>query len=251
VKLLTEDDDFWKVVVAAKYGVSVFGNVRLVAEDYRNCGSGWWRDICRVDGSSGWFAQAACKKVGNGGTTKFWKDVWLGNQSLQSRFPRLFSISSQKEGLVSTMGRWDGGVWRWELLWRQNFFVWEEVIFNDLLNILIGVSISLEDDRWVWNPGLEESFSVKATYVYLDHLLNTHTPIYSLLSFTFKFIWKCGVPSKVSAFAWQVLLDKVPTRDNLRRRGVVGVEGSSCPFCQEGPETVSHLFLHCRIMAAI
>jgi hypothetical protein len=59
------------------------------------------------------------------------------------------------------------------------------------------------------------------------------------------------VPSKVNSFAWQVLLDRVPTRDNLRRRGVVGVEGSSCPFCQEATETVSHLFLHCRITVAI
>jgi hypothetical protein len=250
-KLLTEDNDLWKKVVAAKYGANVFGKVKLDADEYRSFGSGWWRDICRVDDGLGWFAQVASKKVGNGRNTSFWKEVWLGESSLASRFPRLFGISNQSEAVVSEVGRWENGVWRWRLEWRRRFFVWEEELYQDLLDVLALATISFVDDRWVWNPGLEEGFSVKSTYVFLDHTINIRSPLSSLLSFAFNFIWKSGVPSKVCALAWQVLLDRAPTRDNLRRRGVVSMEGALCPLCNEEVETACHLFLHCRKTAMI
>jgi hypothetical protein len=74
-KLLVEDDDLWKKVVVAKYRVSIMSNARLNVESLPPGASVWWRDICRVDSGDGWFAQLAIKKVGNGNTTKFWKDV--------------------------------------------------------------------------------------------------------------------------------------------------------------------------------
>jgi hypothetical protein len=117
-----------------------------------------------------------------------------------------------------------------------------------LLNLVI---ITNTEDNWIWNPGGEEGFSLKSTYVFLDHTLNLYQQLPSLLSFAFKFIWKCGVPSKVSAFAWQLLLERLPTRDNLRRRGVVSVEGVSCPLCLAEIESATNLFLHCRFAAGI
>jgi hypothetical protein len=105
------------------------------------------------------------------------------------------------------------------------------------MGVLARINISTVDDSWVWNLGLEDGILVKSTYVFLDHFLRTHDPISSLPSFAFKFIWKSGVPSKISAFSWQLLLDKIPTHDNLRRRGVL--------FCQEEVEMMCHLFLHC------
>jgi hypothetical protein len=127
--------------------------------------------------------------------------------------------------------------------------VWEEVLRDDLLELLASINMSLEDDIWVYKRGLEGVFSVKSTHVFLDNLLNMQEPLPYLLTFALKFIWKSGVPSKVSAFSWQLLLDRVPTRDNLRRRGVINVENSLCPLCLEEVEMACHLFLHCRIAA--
>jgi hypothetical protein len=81
-KLLREDDEIWKKVIMAKYGRNVVGEVRLDVGGGRNSDSPWWRDICRIDVGSGWFNQAAKKILGNGNTTDFWTDVWLGDQSL-------------------------------------------------------------------------------------------------------------------------------------------------------------------------
>lgn len=35
--------------------------------------------------------------VGNGNRVHFWSDSWAGNLSIKSLFPRLFSLSSEKE----------------------------------------------------------------------------------------------------------------------------------------------------------
>jgi hypothetical protein len=151
-----------------------------------------------LDKGVGWFSLADIKKVGRGNITGFWSNVWIGGISLQSRFPRLFGISTQQEKLVCEVGRWENGVWRWELEWRRNFFVWEEELFLELMEVLAHVTITMVDDRWVWNPGLEDGFSVKSTYEFLDHTLSGGVHRNSLEAFVFKFIWKNGVPSKVS-----------------------------------------------------
>jgi hypothetical protein len=241
----------WKNVISARYGNNALGNVGLGGDVYRATSSVWWRDLCRIDSDHGWFSQAVTKKVGNGNLTKFWKEVWIGETSFEYRFPRLFGIYTQQDALVGDMGVWNGELWEWRLEWRRRFFVWEETLRDELEDLLASTNMSRVDDTWVWKPGLNGIVSVKSTYVFLDHLLNNYEPLSSLLSFAFKFIWKSGVPSKVCAFSWQLLLDRVPTRDNLHRRGVLNVANTLCPLCLEEVETACHLFLHCRFVAGI
>jgi hypothetical protein len=126
-KLLTGGDEVWKRVVVAKYGVGVVGNINLDVEPLRHDTSTWWQNICRLEVGTRWFNQAVGKIVGNGRTIRFWKDVWVVGQSLEERFPHLFGISTQQEAMLSEVGWWENGVWSWGLLWRRNFFVWEEI----------------------------------------------------------------------------------------------------------------------------
>jgi hypothetical protein len=109
-KLLVDGDELWKKVIVAKYGGNAIGCANLEIENNRAYASGWWRGICCLDREGGWFSNAALKILGNGRTIKFWQDVWVGDQSLVSRFPRLYGISTQKDGLVSEMGSMVNGV---------------------------------------------------------------------------------------------------------------------------------------------
>jgi hypothetical protein len=201
-------------VIVAKYGVGAVGNIRLEVEDFQTRASVWCCDVCRLDRGIGWFSHLAVKKMGNGNKIKFWKDVWIGDQSLEVRFPRLFGIFVQQDETVGNIGRWEHGGWRWGLMWRRHF-VWEEAIFQQLLDLVSRVIIKEEEDKWIWNPARDEGFSVKSMYVFLDSILLTQNPRNSMESFAFKYIWKSDVPSKVSALSWQVLLDRVSTRANL------------------------------------
>jgi hypothetical protein len=246
-----ESDEMWKRVVRAKYGDEAVGNVSLSVANFRYGVSGWWRDICIIDDGVGWFRQVAIKKLGNGGSIRFWKDVWAANQSLESLFPRLFGISVQQEALVCDMGSWENGVWSWELLWRRDFFVWEEALVHELLTIIELKNLSTNEDRWEWSPAINDGFSVKSAYVFLDTTLSNHVQRNDMESFAFRYIWKSGAPSKVGAMAWQLLLDRVPTKDNLYHRGVLHQDETVCSVCAEEIETTTHLFLHCGFAASV
>jgi hypothetical protein len=250
-KLLVEGNEVWRRVVVARYGSDVVGNLNLAVDALRNGTSGWWRDLCRLDVDGGWLKHVVEKRLGNGSTIRFWKDVWVAGQSLQELFPRLFGISTQKEAMISDVGWWDNGVWRWGLMWRRNFFVWEENLLVELLNVVSQVTLSEVEDRWVWIPGGENNFSVKSLYVYLESNLMNHVPRSPMEAFAFKYIWKSGAPSKVCAMAWQLFLDRIPTREILSVRGVILPADACCPFCVNVIESSVHIFLHCRIAAAI
>jgi hypothetical protein len=114
--------------------------------------------------------------------------VWLGEQSLENRFPRLFGISLHKESMVCEVGRWENGVWMWVLEWWRHLFVWEEELFQELLEVLARVVIIDANDRWIWKAGNEGVHTVKSTYVFLDHMFNTRVPRSTLDLFAFKFI---------------------------------------------------------------
>lgn len=114
----------------------------------RGCSS-WWKDLCKLDSGVRWLEQVAVKKMGCGNTIKVWKDVWVGNQSLEHRFPRLFSMSVQQDKLVWEVGSRINGIWRWDIRWRRNFFVWEEDLFHELQEIINNVVITEAEDIYL------------------------------------------------------------------------------------------------------
>jgi hypothetical protein len=250
-KLLMEGDEVWKNVVVAKYGDEVLGNVALEVRPGATLYSTWWKDLCRLDSGVGWLNQVAKKKLGCGNSTKFWEDVWVGGQALNQRFPRLCSVSIQQDNLIQDMGSWVNGVWRWDLRWRRRFFVWEESLVQELEHSINQVVLTESVDKWVWAPNVEEGFSVKSLYVTLERILLPQNNLTHFECFAFNSIWKSAVPSKVSALAWQLFLDRIPTKSNLCRRGIIRVGEDKCSVCGVGTETARHLFLHCPFTANV
>jgi hypothetical protein len=82
------------------------------------------------------------------------------------------------------------------------------------------LTLSEEEDEWKW--GLEEdgSFSVKSSYLFLDKLFMPESSLSEEDLRVFSLIWKSPAPSKVLAFSWKLLRDRLPTRNNLALRGV-------------------------------
>ena len=60
--------------------------------------------------------------VGDGNSILFWHDKWCETGILKCIFPRLFSLSSQKDSLIYQMGEWNGKLWNWNLQWRRPLF---------------------------------------------------------------------------------------------------------------------------------
>jgi hypothetical protein len=90
-------------------------------------------------------------------------------------------------------------------------------------------------DRWVWKPNEEDGFSVKTAF---DSLMGFHIENHcsNFELKTFSSLWDSPAPSKVVAFSWQLLHDHLPTKDNLRVRGVIQhVADSYCVWCNNIP----------------
>jgi hypothetical protein len=200
-KLLTNGDEVWKRIIVSKYGENVMGSTTLEPIGGGFICSSWWKDLCRLDEGVGWFTHVVRKKLGRGNTINFWKDIWVGGTSLEIRFPRLFTISVQHDTMIHNMGRWEGGVWRWELLWRRRFFAWEEPLFRELEAVINDVVMADVEDRWEWVPNVDEGFTVKSLFVHLQGMLLPQTLISQSAKFAFKNVWRSAAPSKVSAFA--------------------------------------------------
>lgn len=65
-------------------------------------------------------------------------------------------------------------------------------------------------------------------------------------------LWKSSAPSKVVAFSWLAIIDRIPTRSNLdRRHALAPGEPRECALCGHGEETTAHLLVHCDVVVMI
>jgi len=81
------------------------------------------KEVWSLEGWKNKFEDNFTWEVGNGREIRLREDKWVGNTTLKDSFPRLFSISSNKESSL-----WQGGVrsenskWSWKIEWRRNLF---------------------------------------------------------------------------------------------------------------------------------
>jgi len=117
---------------------------------------------------------------------------------------------------------------------------------------LEGMIWSVVVDRWKW--GLEESgyFSVSSSYRKLVGIVLREEVWNEAEKRVFVKIWKSPAPSKVVAFSWKLLYDRIPTRVNLAIRNVLPTDAPRhCAFCERFDESSSHLFLHCDVAMGV
>jgi hypothetical protein len=152
-RLLQPRMPLWKKVLVAKYGRHILHHVDWSDYGVPSSSSYWWKDICALDSvvvSNNWLVEALTRVVGNGRSTYFWLSRWLGDAPLAVVFPRLFSLSMHKEGMVHDFFKREGDLWNWDFRWRRDLFQWELDLVASLRDRLKLVSLSSEVDVWMW-----------------------------------------------------------------------------------------------------
>ncbi|GAU32090.1 hypothetical protein TSUD_152950 [Trifolium subterraneum] len=215
-RLLVEHDSLWKHVLEAKYGGVGRLNLSLPR---RNKFSLWWKDLAGLGVTNGVEDDLTqlifSKNLGCGGSTRFWLDRWVGMTPLCDTFS------------------------------RRNFFTWEYELFNHLMEVIMPVPITKEDDSWSFIDG--GMFTVRYMYFYLYKKLFPPSPLLLGSVGVFTRIWESWAPLKVMVFSWQALLGRLPTRRNLARRRVIIDDGEAvgCVWCGGASESENHLFSTC------
>ncbi|GKV08944.1 hypothetical protein SLEP1_g20513 [Rubroshorea leprosula] len=83
-------------------------------------------------------------------------------------------------------------------------------------------------------------YTAKKAYIFLDDSNPCLDDNYC------KLIWNQYVPPKVNVLIWRLLLNHLPSKENLILRGVDDLSNTNCVFCSAQTEDVNHLFTKCR-----
>ncbi|CAJ2635808.1 unnamed protein product [Trifolium pratense] len=216
LEILHDRDAIWYNLLSFKYGeVHKFFCAEYIVTNRTN--SVWWRDLVKIGIGSGALIGllngVVRKKLGNGHNTSFWHDKWIGVIPLKNVYPRLFSVSVDKDSSVAESGRLDldGDRWIWHWCWRRQLFNWEEALADELKDTLDGVGPTKEgNDKRVWKLNTIEGFSVSSCYQYIISILSDH-PIDLILKKALLKVWKTDVPTKAQVMAWRLLQGRLAT----------------------------------------
>lgn len=104
------------------------------------------------------------------------------------------------------------------------------MLLGELLQILRNVKPNIQEDHFVWwrhNHG----FLVKNCYKRILEFSNLGNLLDPLKTNAFECLWKSEVSSKILIFGWSLILNKLSTRKELTKRGIMnGVHNVVCPF---------------------
>ncbi|GKC79663.1 RNA-directed DNA polymerase, eukaryota, partial [Tanacetum coccineum] len=179
------------------------------------------------------------KRIGDGSSTRFWYDPWASVQPLRIMFPRIFALEMDKDSTVgSKLGPFLVDV-SFRRLVRDGV---ERQQWSELCAILEPVILSSSKDRWICDLNGDGMFRVKEVRSLLDNIFLPSADVPTR--------WVKFVPIKINIFAWRARLDRLPTRSNLVRRGVVMVS-VLCPMCGTVTEDIFHVLFRCDMAVFI
>ncbi|GJT13007.1 RNA-directed DNA polymerase, eukaryota, reverse transcriptase zinc-binding domain protein [Tanacetum coccineum] len=212
------------------------------------------------------------RKTGNGLTTKFWLDSWIGGPPICNSFPRLFRLERNTNCLVhdrvpqptanrplsaaSVPGgshRLNPSASRPQLIHNCPLpmglcFTWdwirplcsaaEQQELQELCSLIS--KLCLSNDQYIWKCTISDDrrFTVKSMRTYINILLHPLEPQ--------PFKWNKILPIKINISSWRIFHKRLPTRCSLDRRGI-DLNSTHCSACGEYIETEEHLFNSCRI----
>ena len=170
--------------------------------------------------------------IGNGESTRFWEDTWLGNKPLSSQYPSLYNIIQRKDvSVASVMTQAPPlNISFRRALTSNRWNRWSHLVIR-----LMEVHLNDNHDEFRWGLTTSGKFMVKS--LYLDYMSDDTT-------FPHKYIWKMKVPLKIKIFMWFLYRKVILTKDNLAKRNWNGCK-KYC-FCDQD-ETIQHLFILCPL----
>ncbi|GJS01206.1 RNA-directed DNA polymerase, eukaryota [Tanacetum coccineum] len=229
-RFLSQDNSLWYQVISTIHGS---GSSPLAAAYPSN-----WSTIIKEFNSlkeQGVDIFSHCKiRIGNGQSTRFWKDRWIDDHSLLGKFPRLYALETNKD--ISVADKLHPSL---SFSWRRSVRGGiESQQFNHLSSLLDSVSLSNSEDRWVCDLSGDGVFRVKDVRNLLDEFFLPKSNVPTR--------WVKFIPNKVNIFAWKLFLNRLPTRSNLAKRKV-SIDTDVCPVCDSAQEEVAHVFFCCSL----
>jgi hypothetical protein len=162
--------------------------------------------------------------VGDGDSTSFWHDHWVGDAPLAATFPALFShFAGRKETVREVMTT---GLQRL-LQPRLTARATEEL--QEITCIL--QSVNLGDSPDLRLCGMENNDHKLATgLIYKASVRGDQKAPF------FAFVWNNFAPPRVKFFAWLLVQNRIQCKTNLRKKNIL--DDDTCELCNNGSDWV-------------
>ncbi|KAJ9567662.1 hypothetical protein OSB04_003628 [Centaurea solstitialis] len=125
--------------------------------------------------------------------------------------------------------------WSWRRLLRTGR---EERDLVEIRKLCEKAALEDGDERWVWTLDRKGLYTVGSLRSAVDDMSLKRSGVLTK--------WNKAVPTKVRIHNWRVSLDRLPTKQNLLKRGVV-LDNALCPLSKSEPETRDHVFAACWV----
>lgn len=170
--------------------------------------------------------------IGNGQTTKLWKDSWISLDANVKPFGpnKEESMDLMVSDLLTT-----------DLQWNR---VRIKEILPELLEKILCIqpSRSGAEDIVIWQPLPSGIYSTRSGYYSAftkgHHRLGRRDGDFKWV----QDVWRSSCSPKLRLFLWSISNDALPIGENLQKRGMVSA--TNCPRCNE-KETKMYIFFTC------
>lgn len=178
------------------------------------------------------------KSIGNGQTTKLWKDPWI---SLDKKLIPTGPI--QEKHLDLTVA----DLLTSDMKWNKKRI---EELLPDFTSQIMCIQPSRKgaEDSFIWNASNSGVYSTKSGYFVASTPAGEASSISSNSIQWIKDVWAVNTSPKMKTFLWSILQDALPLGKNLLIRG--GITDGNCNRCQER-ETAIHCFFTCPFAAKV
>ena len=196
---LENEEGFWQDMVRAKY---------LRKCTFTQCKpsplhSQFWSGLLAVRDTF----YSCCKRIiGNGKSTRFWEDIWVGQQPLSQSFPRLYNICYSHDVTVNRVIESNFDCLKFRRFLREE----TKDMWCNLIDTCSHVRLTNSSDRVRWLLTRSGTFSVKSLYSFL---------IAKRVSIPYRKLWNLKLPLRIKVFCWILIKDRILTKENLKKRG--------------------------------
>ncbi|PWA87559.1 reverse transcriptase domain, Reverse transcriptase zinc-binding domain protein [Artemisia annua] len=170
-------------------------------------------------------------------------DSWLREEPLRLTYPHLFRLETKKWAVVADRIRVVSG--SKSLLWEWRAEPSSDVEVSDLFNLMEDIYDYVWKgglDKWRWKASGSNRFTVSSA----RRLLSSYSrPVIDM-----QMKWKCWTPLKCKIMVWRAILNRLPTKVELYKRGV-NLQSVVCGLCDTDTETSTHIFTGCFFAAEI
>ena len=191
-----------------------------------------------IEGVKDIIVKGACYLIGDGSSINVWLDPWI--PWIQGFIPKPAQPAFAETPIVVSM-LINSTTHCW--IENQVCYLFEAEGAKAILSIPLAAN--RKENKLIWVPNAKGVFTTKSAY----KVSNPHPNQISLSDQMWKKIWKIKVPERVRMLLWRITTYTIPVKEVLGQR--LELDNQECVLCQDGQETISHLFFHCPMARAI